>query len=123
MKTCLIVDDSTVVRMVARRILNELKFVTREAVNGREAIESCSRAMPDAILLDWNMPVMSGLEFIRELRGMEGGKAPQVLFCTSENDVGHIRLALESGANEYIMKPFDSEILQTKLDQLGLIDG
>ena len=123
MKTCLIVDDSTVVRMVARRILNELKFVTREAVNGREAIESCSRAMPDAILLDWNMPVMSGLEFIRELRGMEGGKVPQVLFCTSENDVGHIRLALDAGANEYIMKPFDSEILQTKLDQLGLIDG
>ena len=54
---------------------------------------------------------------------MEGGEAPQVLFCTSENDVGHIRLALEAGANEYIMKPFDSEILQTKLDQLGLIDG
>ena len=123
MKTCLIVDDSTVVRMVARRILSDLKFVTREAVNGREAIEACSRAMPDAILLDWHMPVMSGLEFVRELRGMDGGGAPQVLFCTTENDIAHIRQALEAGANEYIMKPFDSEILQTKLDQLGLIDG
>ncbi len=123
MKTFLIVDDSTVVRMVARRILGELKFVTREAVNGREAIESCSRAMPDAILLDWHMPVMSGLEFIRELRGMDGGKAPQVLFCTTENDIAHIRQALDAGADEYIMKPFDSEILQTKLDQLGLIEG
>jgi two-component system chemotaxis response regulator CheY len=123
MKVCLIVDDSTVVRMVARRILSELKFVVREAVNGQEAIDACSRAMPDAILLDWNMPVMSGIEFLRELRGMDGGDAPQVLFCTTENDVGRIRQALEAGANEYIMKPFDSEILLTKLDQLGLLDA
>ncbi len=123
MKTCLIVDDSTVVRMVARRILSELKFVTREAVNGAEALESCSRAMPDAILLDWNMPVMTGIEFIEMLRCMRGGDTPRVLFCTTENEVGRIRQALDAGADEYIMKPFDSEILQTKLDQLGLIDA
>ncbi len=123
MKTCLIVDDSTVVRMVARRILGELKFVTREAVNGAEALESCARSMPDAILLDWNMPVMTGIEFIEMLRCMKGGDAPRVLFCTTENEVGRIRQALDAGADEYIMKPFDSEILQTKLDQLGLIDG
>lgn len=123
MKTCLIVDDSAVVRMVARRILGELKFVTREAVNGAEALESCTRSMPDAILLDWNMPVMTGIEFIEMLRCMKGGDAPRVLFCTTENEVGRIRQALDAGADEYIMKPFDSEILQTKLDQLGLIDG
>jgi len=123
MKTCLIVDDSTVVRMVARRILGELKFVTREAVNGAEALESCARSMPDAILLDWNMPVMTGIEFIEMLRCMRGGDAPRVLFCTTENEVGRIRQALDAGADEYIMKPFDSEILQTKLDQLGLIDA
>ena len=123
MKTCLIVDDSAVVRMVARRILGELKFVTREAVNGAEALESCTRSMPDAILLDWNMPVMTGIEFIEMLRCMKGGDAPRVLFCTTENEVGRIRQALDAGADEYIMKPFDSEILHTKLDQLGLIDA
>ncbi|MBL8689588.1 MAG: response regulator [Rhodospirillaceae bacterium] len=123
MKTCLIVDDSTVVRMVARRILGELKFVTREAVNGAEALESCARSMPDAILLDWNMPVMTGIEFIEMLRCMSGGNVPRVLFCTTENEVGRIRQALDAGADEYIMKPFDSEILHTKLDQLGLIDA
>ena len=123
MKTCLIVDDSTVVRMVARRILGELKFVTREAANGAEALESCARSMPDAILLDWNMPVMTGIEFIEMLRCMKGGDAPRVLFCTTENEVCRIRQALDAGADEYIMKPFDSEILQTKLDRLGLIDG
>ena len=123
MKTCLIVDDSSVVRMVARRIFRELAFETREATNGREAIDACLTTMPDAILLDWNMPLMSGIEFLKELRGLNRGSDPRVVFCTTETDVGRIREALDAGADEYIMKPFDSEILRTKLGQLGLLDG
>jgi two-component system chemotaxis response regulator CheY len=111
MKSCLIVDDSRVVRKVARRILEELEF----------AIEACQRNMPDAILLDWNMPVMSGIEFLRELRKMQGGDAPVVVFCTTENDIRHIQEAVASGANEYIMKPFDTDIIQSKFQQVGLL--
>ncbi len=121
MKSCLIVDDSRVIRMVARKILEELQFDTFEAADGKEALDSCVQKMPDAVLLDWNMPVMDGLEFLRELRRMSGGDTPIVVFCTTENDLDHIRKAMEAGANEYIMKPFDSEIIQSKFAQVGLL--
>lgn len=121
MKSCLVVDDSRVVRKVARKILEELSFDCSEAEDGRQAIDACTRAMPDAILLDWNMPVMNGIEFLKRLRKMTGGEQPKVVFCTTENDLAHIREALSAGANEYIMKPFDSDIIQTKFAQVGLL--
>jgi len=120
MKNCLIVDDSRVIRSVARTMLEEMEFDVREATNGQEALEMCREAMPEAILLDWNMPVMTGIEFLIELRKAPGGKDPIVLFCTTENDMGFIRRAIDAGANEYIMKPFDSEILRSKFEQVGL---
>ena len=121
MKSCLIVDDSKVIRMVARKILQELSFDTYEAADGQQALDACKGRMPDAVLLDWNMPVMSGIEFLRELRKLPGGDAPTVVFCTTENDIKHIQEAIEAGANEYIMKPFDSEIIQAKFAQVGLL--
>lgn len=121
MKSCLIVDDSKVVRMVARKILEELGFETEEAEDGVQALASCQARMPDAVLLDWNMPEKSGIEFLRELRAAPGGDAPVVVFCTTETDVDHIQQALEAGANEYIMKPFDREIIQAKFAQVGLL--
>jgi two-component system, chemotaxis family, chemotaxis protein CheY len=121
MKTCLIVDDSKVIRTVAKRILESLSFATDEAGDGAKALETCQRKMPDAILLDWNMPVMNGIEFLRKLRATPGGERPIVLFCTTETDMKNIMEAMSAGANEYIMKPFDSEILASKLEQVGLI--
>lgn len=121
MKSCLVVDDSRVIRMVARRILEQLGFEIREAVDGQEALNECVKALPDAILLDWNMPVMNGIDFLRELRKLDGGDAPVVVFCTTENDMAHIREAIEAGANEYIMKPFDKEIIEAKFAQVGLL--
>lgn len=115
------VDDSRVVRKVARKILEELEFDCHEAEDGKKAMESCVQTMPEAILLDWNMPVMNGIEFLRRLRKMTGGDIPKVVFCTTENDLSHIQEALTAGANEYIMKPFDSEIIQTKFSQIGLM--
>ncbi len=121
MKHCLIVDDSKVIRMVARKILQELEFETDEAADGKVALAACRRKMPDVVLLDWGMPVMDGIEFLRELRGLSGGEAPKVIFCTTENDIEHIREAIDAGADEYIMKPFDSEIIQAKFAQVGLL--
>lgn len=121
MKSCLIVDDSKVIRMVARKILSELSFETREAEDGQKALDSCKQSLPDAVLLDWNMPVMSGIDFLRALRKLPGGDKPIVVFCTTENDIDHIQEAISTGANEYIMKPFDSEIIQAKFQQVGLM--
>lgn len=119
MKSCLIVDDSRVIRKVSRHILETLGFAVEEAEHGQEALAKCDEAMPDVILLDWNMPVMSGIEFITQLRARPDGGDPKVVFCTTENDVAHIREAIDAGADEYVMKPFDHETLQIKLQLVG----
>ncbi len=121
MKTCLVVDDSRVIRKVARKIVEELSFTCVEAENGQEAMHRCAEQMPDVILLDWNMPVMTGIDFLRRLRKMAGGERPKVIFCTTENDMAHIQEALTGGADEYIMKPFDSDIIESKLSEVGLL--
>jgi two-component system chemotaxis response regulator CheY len=120
-KTCLIVDDSRVIRKVARRIVESLGFETGEAADGVEAMAWCRTAMPEAILLDWNMPTMDGIEFLRQLRKEPKGHEPVVVFCTVENDLEHITRALEAGADEYIMKPFDADIIESKLLQAGVL--
>jgi two-component system chemotaxis response regulator CheY len=120
-KTCLVVDDSRVIRKVARRVLEDIGFEIAEAADGMEALAWCRAAMPDAILLDWNMPVMNGLDFLLQLRREPGGQAPVVVFCTVENSLDRIRLALDSGATEYIMKPFDGGILEAKFAAAGLL--
>ena len=121
MKTCLVVDDSRVIRKVARRILEDLGFEVAEAGDGLEALAWCQAAMPDAVLLDWRMPGMDGLEFVRKLRQEAGGAGPRVIFCSVENEIAAIREALDAGADEYIMKPFDGGIVAGKLDYLGLL--
>jgi two-component system chemotaxis response regulator CheY len=121
MKTCLIVDDSSIIRKVARRMLESLEFRIVEADNGEQALAVCHRELPDAILLDWNMPKMDGYDFLRALRRLPGGDRPKVVFCTTENDVPHIARALQAGANEYIMKPFDKDIVEEKFQEIGLL--
>ncbi|MCV0414024.1 MAG: response regulator [Brevundimonas sp.] len=119
--TCLIVDDSRIIRKVARRIVEGLGYEVDEAADGAEALAYCTGAMPDVLLIDWNMPVMDGLSFLRRLRGLPGGDRPKVLFCTIETRPDRIAEALAAGADDYVMKPFDGEILQSKLAEVGAI--
>jgi two-component system chemotaxis response regulator CheY len=119
--TCLVVDDSRVVRKVARRILENNGFAVEEAEDGSVALESCRRCLPDSVLLDWNMPVMNGIEFLKALRREFGPEQPPVMFCTTENDLSFITEAIAEGAQEFIMKPFDEEILLGKFAQVGLL--
>jgi two-component system chemotaxis response regulator CheY len=116
MKSCLIVDDSSVVRKVARRILEDMDYIVEEAEDGQEAFDKCRQEMPDAILLDWSMPILNGLEFLKLLRGYVGGEKPRVVYCTVENDIGAIAMALKAGASDYMMKPFDRAVLEAKFE-------
>lgn len=122
MKNCLIVDDSRVTRKVARRILEELEFGVEEAEDGREGLEICRRKMPDAILLDCGLQGMTGVEFLRVLRREPSGHGPIVVFCTIENDISLITEAVTAGANEYMLKPFDREIVKSVLAEVGLLN-
>ena len=120
-RTCLIVDDSRIIRKVARRIVEGLGFEVDEAADGSEALAWCSATLPEVILLDWNMPVMDGLTFLRRLRALPGGGAPKVLFCTIETRADRIAEALSAGADDYVMKPFDGQILESKFAEVGAV--
>jgi len=121
MRYCLLVDDSSVIRKVARRILEDLGFSVAEAEDGVTALDMCRRKMPDMVLLDWQLPEMDGLEFLTSLRRLEGGRQPKVVFCVSEADVAQIAKALRAGADEYLLKPFDRSAVEGKLREVGLL--
>lgn len=122
MKSCLVVDDSKVIRKFARTIVEELKFEALEAGDGKEALEQCAKKIPDVILLDWNMPVMDGMQFLTEFKQKYSGVKTKIIFCTTENEIAKIKSAVSAGADEYIMKPFDAEIVKGKFSQLGIIE-
>ena len=121
MTKCLIVDDSRVIRKLASRMLANLNMEIAEAENGAEAYDACAADMPDIVLVDWNMPVLDGLDFLKKLRASDLSPQPKVLFCTSESDFSKIAEAIAAGADEYIMKPFDEDILNSKLRLIGAI--
>lgn len=123
MKKCLVVDDSKVIRKVACHMLETLDFSVIEAENGAEALDMVKQDVPDVVLLDWNMPVMDGMEFLHAMRELPLDVPPKVIFCTTENDVEHIREAMDAGADEYIMKPFDRATLQGKLELVRIGTG
>lgn len=120
-KSCLIVDDSRLIRSVTRRMIEDLFGSIEEAENGQLALDACIKQMPTVVILDWNMPVMTGIEFLKKLRSLESANQPKVIFCTTENELSKIQEAIGSGADEYIMKPFDREILEAKLVQVGVL--
>jgi len=121
-RTCLVVDDSLVVRKAARRIIEGFGFAVTEARDGQEALDACRAGLPDAVLLDWNMPVMDGITFLRAARAEFGAEHPCIVLCTTESEFARIVEALEAGAQEYVMKPFDAEILRDKFTQAGLLE-
>jgi len=119
---CLIVDDSRVIRRMAADILKGLGLRTAEAENGLKGVEFCRNTVPDMVLLDWNMPEMDGITCLRALRAMNLNPRPVVVMCTTESGLSKIQEALEAGADEYIMKPYDREVLLDKLAQVGLAE-
>ncbi|MHA1158982.1 MAG: response regulator [Alphaproteobacteria bacterium] len=118
---CLIVDDSDVVRKVARRIFEAFHFTVEEAEDGAGAMAKCEETMPNLVLLDWHLPGLDALEFLGGLRKMDEGSRPKVIFCTSELDVAQIARAHRAGANDHMLKPFNRDLVEAKLHDLGVL--
>ena len=121
MKHCLVVDDSGSIRKVARRILQDADFRTSEAETRSEALAKCRAEMPDCLVVDWQMPDGDVLTFLSALRGLPGGNRPTVMYLTSENEPIQIARALRSGADQYMMKPFDRESFLRPFAEAGLV--
>jgi two-component system, chemotaxis family, chemotaxis protein CheY len=122
MKKALVVDDSRTIRTILGRMLTGLEYEVCQAGNGREALEVLDREYPDVslILADWNMPEMNGLEFVQNVRADSKYASVVIMMVTTETQVEQMTLALEAGANEYVMKPFDKEMIVEKLQLLGV---
>ena len=123
MKVFLLVEDAPVIRKVANRILSDLDFVVIEASDGFEALEKCRNAMPDGMIVDWDLPRMSGIEFINEFKKIDGSKKTKILYCTSEIMVSDMTRAKRAGATAFLLKPFNREILLHKLIEAGIDIG
>ena len=118
----LVVDDSTTMRMILKAYLLKLGFTVTEAVNGLDALVKL-RAMgkADVVLVDWNMPEMDGLDFVKAVRAEIGYAAMPLMMVTTNSEREHVELALEAGANEYVMKPFTGAMIREKLEMLGFV--
>ncbi len=120
MKRCLVVDDSDIIRKIARHILETMNLEVSEAETGQAGIDRCQAEWPDAILLDWLMPDMTGIDFLGALRGSTHDSQPFILYCTTENDPEDIARALSAGAHDILLKPYSREELAAKIAQAGL---
>ncbi len=118
MKHCLIVDDSEVIRKVARLIVEQMGYITSEADNGQTALIECRKAIPNLILLDWHMPELGAHDFLAAFKDMHGSGKAQILYCTTENNHGDIARAFAGGISGFILKPFDRASLQSKIMEL-----
>ena len=117
----LVIDDSRAIRLVLSRMLGELGCDVAEAANGREGLERLAGGLaPEFILVDWNMPEMSGIEFVEAMRNPPYSSASRVLMVTTETEAAQMIRALEAGADEYVMKPFTKEAIVEKLQLLGV---
>lgn len=118
----LVIDDSRAMRTILTRTMNNLGFEVEAACDGKEALEVVARGpLPDICLIDWNMPVMTGYEFIVEIRKNRDYRNVTLMMVTTESEQGNIVKALAAGAHEYVIKPFTPEIIEDKLMMLGLI--
>lgn len=120
MKRCMIIDDSSVVRKVAKRILTSHDLLVIEAGNGSEGVELCRGDMPDMIVVDSTLPDMGADEFIRRVLACDAEARPQIVICLSEVDIGAIMRAKRAGAQGYILKPFNRQQLLDRFRQLNL---
>ncbi len=119
----LVVDDSSTMRMILKQLLTKMGFQVVEAANGREALERLAEMThADIVLVDWNMPEMTGIDFVRAVRTQQSYDAVPLVMVTTNTELERVSAALAAGANEYVMKPFTLDVIREKLGLLGLLE-
>jgi len=124
MAKAMVIDDSRAIRMILTRNLNKLGYEVCTAGDGKEALAILDQQAPEIafFLVDWNMPEVSGLEFIQRMRRMPSYTDVPLMMVTTETEIDQMVRALEAGANEYVMKPFTDEVITDKLRLMGVLD-
>lgn len=123
MKTCLIVDDSDIIREIIVRLVRDLGLDPQEASTANAAVEMCGSNKPDVVLLDWDLPSMGALDFLRGAGNLEKEMRPTIVLCATENDPQQFSLAKAAGAEHHLLKPFDKSTLSELFEELDLIEG
>ncbi|MEZ5920315.1 MAG: response regulator [Parvularculaceae bacterium] len=123
MKSCLIVEDSNVIREITLRILKEMSIEAKEAETPAAALEMCAVEKPDAVFLDWDLPSMGALDFLKGAAELPAEMRPVIILCATENDPQQFTLAKAAGAQHYILKPFDRQTVEAKLAEIGIISA
>ncbi len=122
-KTCLVVDDSEVIREIAVRIMSDLGIEAAEAENAAAAVTYCREKKPGLVLLDWDLPSMGALDFLRGAGELQPEDKPEIILCSTENDPQQFTLAKAAGAAHHILKPFDKNVIESKLQEIGVLAG
>ncbi|MCI5047160.1 MAG: response regulator [Aquisalinus sp.] len=122
MATCLIVDDSEVIRLITRRILENLGHSASEAESAQEAVDACATTMPEVVFLDWDLPSLGALDFLKGLSEIKNVNRPAVVLCATENDGQQFALARAAGARYHILKPYELSTIRAVLEQAGMGD-
>lgn len=123
MKTCLVLEDSELIREIASRILKELSVTPAEAESAAKGLDQCRASKIDAVMLDWDLPAMGALDFLRGAAELPAEQKPVIILCATENDPQQFTLAKAAGAAHYLLKPFDKDSVAAKLAEIGLIEG
>lgn len=122
MSKAMVIDDSRAIRMILSRTLTQCGYDVAQAANGREALQLLDQTEGvSLILVDWNMPEMNGLDFIRTLRADRRYGSVKLMMVTTETQIEQMVTAIEAGANEYVMKPFTREVIEDKLRIMGAL--
>jgi two-component system chemotaxis response regulator CheY len=123
MKTCLIIEDSDIVREIAVRIMRELSLEPIEVESPEAALDRCRQAKPDVVMLDWDLPSFGALDFLRGAAELEPEQRPVIVLCATENDPQQFTLAKAAGAAHYLLKPYDRASIEAKFAAIGVIDA
>ena len=123
MATCIIADDSKIMRMLLSKIMSNFGYNVFEAEDGGDLLELCAKNTPDLIICDWQLPLIDGVDVLLKIRSDKKIKQPIFIFCSYIKDVEIISQALSAGADDFIMRPFDEDIIASKLKIIKVSRG